>query len=111
MIGWYPITVRIETSRAKGKLLISRDFTAPGCKRIIVDPGYLSSLKRPNVNIRWDAIDRVVEGGIRLKTGEEVPLDIIIFGTGYSVVRFLRDPCVTEIDVPCSGTCRSASAW
>ncbi|KAH9483680.1 Baeyer-Villiger monooxygenase [Psilocybe cubensis] len=58
-------------------------FAAPGCKRIIVDPGYLSALKQPNVNIRWDAIDRIVEKGIQMKSGEFVPLDVIIFSTGY----------------------------
>ncbi|KAF9469173.1 hypothetical protein BDZ94DRAFT_360082 [Collybia nuda] len=57
----------------------------PGCKRIIVDPGYLESLNQPNVSLRWEAIDSIVEGGIKLKTGEIIPLDIIIFGTGYSV--------------------------
>jgi len=60
---------------------------APGCKRIIVDAGYLQSLGKPNVELQWDAIDSVVEEGILLKTGETVPLDVIIFGTGYSLVR------------------------
>lgn len=58
---------------------------APGCKRIIVDPGYLESLNRPNVSLKWDAIETIVEDGIELKTGEIVPLDVIIFGTGYSL--------------------------
>ncbi|KAF8163481.1 hypothetical protein B0H34DRAFT_325080 [Crassisporium funariophilum] len=57
---------------------------AIGCKRIIVDPGYLESLSRPNVSLKWDGIDSIVENGIKLKTGEVVPLDVIIFGTGYS---------------------------
>lgn len=63
------------------------DDSAPGCKRIIVDPGYLECLNQPNVSLRWEGIDRVVESGIKLKTGETVPLDVIIFGTGYSLVR------------------------
>ncbi|GLB34847.1 putative L-lysine 6-monooxygenase (NADPH-requiring) [Lyophyllum shimeji] len=57
---------------------------APGCKRIIVDPGYLQALHRPNVAISWDAIKGIVEEGIELRSGKIVPLDIIIFGTGYS---------------------------
>ncbi|KDQ61021.1 hypothetical protein JAAARDRAFT_32021 [Jaapia argillacea MUCL 33604] len=56
----------------------------PGCKRIIVDPGYLDCLNQENVNVIWEGIDSIVENGIKLKTGEIVPLDIIIFGTGYS---------------------------
>ncbi|KAF9454662.1 FAD/NAD(P)-binding domain-containing protein [Macrolepiota fuliginosa MF-IS2] len=58
---------------------------SPGCKRIIVDPNYLKSLHRPNVSLNWDVIEGVVEEGIKLKTGEVVPLDIIIFGTGYAL--------------------------
>jgi len=58
----------------------------PGCKRIIVDPGYLESLHRPNVTLCFDAIECVVPQGVRLKTGEVVPLDVLIFGTGFSLL-------------------------
>ncbi|RXW18729.1 hypothetical protein EST38_g7127 [Candolleomyces aberdarensis] len=58
---------------------------APGCKRLIIDPGYLKALHRPNVSLRWDPIESIVEEGIKLKSGEVVPLDVIIFGTGYSL--------------------------
>ncbi|KAI0064568.1 FAD/NAD(P)-binding domain-containing protein [Artomyces pyxidatus] len=58
----------------------------PGCKRMIVDPSYLSSLARPNLNLEWTAIDEIVEEGIKLKTGEVVPLDVIIFGTGFELL-------------------------
>ncbi|KAF8911968.1 hypothetical protein CPB84DRAFT_1671255, partial [Gymnopilus junonius] len=57
----------------------------PGCKRIIVDSGYLQSLKQSNVCLRWDTIDSIVENGIKMKSGEVIPLDVIIFSTGYSV--------------------------
>jgi cation diffusion facilitator CzcD-associated flavoprotein CzcO len=52
-----------------------------------VDPGYLEALHRPNVSLKWEAIEGIVENGIKVKTGEIVPLDIIIFGTGFSLVR------------------------
>ncbi|KAI0273330.1 hypothetical protein BC834DRAFT_203637 [Gloeopeniophorella convolvens] len=58
----------------------------PGCKRIIIDPGYLKSLRRPNVSLNYTAIERVVPEGILLKTGEIVPLDVIVFGTGFSLL-------------------------
>jgi cation diffusion facilitator CzcD-associated flavoprotein CzcO len=60
---------------------------APGCKRVIVDRDYLKSLHRPNVNLNWTPIETVVEEGLKLKTGEVIPLDIIIFATGFSLVR------------------------
>jgi hypothetical protein len=60
---------------------------APGCKRIIVDPGYLESLHRPNVTLSYDGIKNVVPEGVRLETGEIVQLDVLILGTGFSLVR------------------------
>ena len=62
--------------------------TAPGCKRIIVDPGYLESLHRPNVTLNFDTIEHIVPRELQLKTGQVIPLDVLIFGTGFSLVRF-----------------------
>lgn len=53
-----------------------------------MDPGYLGALCRPNVSLRWEAIEGIVEDGIRLKSGDVVSLDVIIFGTGYSLVGY-----------------------
>ncbi|KAH9035524.1 hypothetical protein EDB85DRAFT_1943840 [Lactarius pseudohatsudake] len=58
----------------------------PGCKRLIVDPGYLKCLHRPNVTLTFDTIDRILPRGVQLKTGEVVPLDVLIFGTGFSLL-------------------------
>lgn len=62
-------------------------MAAVGCKRLVVNHGYLECLYRPNVSPRWEGIECIVQEGIKLKTGEMVPLDVIIFGTGYSRVR------------------------
>jgi len=59
----------------------------PGCKRIIVDPNYLAALHQPNVDLNWTAIQEIVEDGVVLKTGDRVPLDVIIFGTGFYLVE------------------------
>ncbi|KAI0038078.1 FAD/NAD(P)-binding domain-containing protein [Auriscalpium vulgare] len=64
----------------------------PGCKRLIVDPSYLASLHRPNVSLNWTPIDHVVEEGLRLRTGETVPLDAIIFGTGFHLASSFAPP-------------------
>ncbi|THH10701.1 hypothetical protein EW145_g1153 [Phellinidium pouzarii] len=55
----------------------------PGCKRIVLNYGYLSALHRPNVSLTWDAIDKIVPDGIIKKNGEMVPLDVIVFATGF----------------------------
>lgn len=54
---------------------------------MILDPGYLDCLHRPNVSVTFEPIKAIVEEGIKLKSGEVVPLDVIIFGTGYALVR------------------------
>jgi hypothetical protein len=41
--------------------------------------------------LNWEGIEEIVKEGIKLKTGEVVPLDVIIFGTGYSLVSCF--PC------------------
>ncbi|KAL0581528.1 Palmitoylated plasma membrane-bound casein kinase [Marasmius crinis-equi] len=58
---------------------------APGCKRLIIDPNYLKALNQPNVRVEWSPIDAVVPEGLRLRSGDVVPLDVLIFGTGYSI--------------------------
>jgi hypothetical protein len=63
--------------------------TAPGCRRLIVDPGYLECLHRPNVTLTYDAIECIVPSGVQLETGKVIPLDVIIFGTGFELVRQL----------------------
>ncbi|EDR14376.1 uncharacterized protein LACBIDRAFT_292343 [Laccaria bicolor S238N-H82] len=91
IVRWYrnclmarALTAYIKKMAPKDQLRNLIPSYAPGCKRIIVDPGYLKSLHRPNVSLNWDGIETVVPEGIRMKTGETVPLDVIIFGTGYS---------------------------
>jgi hypothetical protein len=52
-----------------------------GCKRPIADPGYLSALHRPNVNLEWDPIVRIVPEGVITKSGKlrwETPTKISI---------------------------------
>ena len=61
--------------------------TAPGCKRLIFDPDYLSNLHKPNIEITFEGVDRIVENGIYTKNGQFFDLDVIIFATGYRVVR------------------------
>ena len=42
----------------------------PGCRRIIFDNGYLSSLHRLNVNAVWGGIEKIDEHGILDTKGE-----------------------------------------
>ena len=82
-----------EFREAARHLLFSKDLlidivrVAPGCKRIIVDPGYLESLHRPNVTLSYDGIKDIVPQGVRLKSREIVQVDVLVLGTGFSLVR------------------------
>lgn len=38
------------------------------------------------MSLRFDPLDSIAEEGVKLKSGEVVPVDVIIFGTGYEVV-------------------------
>jgi cation diffusion facilitator CzcD-associated flavoprotein CzcO len=53
---------------------------------MILDPGYLESLNKPNVSLNWNGIERFTETGIRTKTGDDIACDAIIYGTGFNIV-------------------------
>ena len=57
-----------------------------GCKRIIMDPGYLDALNRPNVDLVTSPIDTVTEKGILTKDGREYEFDVLILATGFDFV-------------------------
>ncbi|KAH6672644.1 hypothetical protein F5X68DRAFT_141085 [Plectosphaerella plurivora] len=58
---------------------------APGCRRLTPGPGYLESLQQPNVTFYNKKIQEFNETGLRIETGEQIDLDIIICATGYDV--------------------------
>lgn len=39
------------------------------------------------MKLTWDSIDTVVPEGVKMKNGEVIPLDVIVWATGFSVVR------------------------
>ncbi|KAJ3479109.1 hypothetical protein NLI96_g9291 [Meripilus lineatus] len=59
-----------------------------GCKRVIVDSGYLSALHRPNFDINYDGIAEFTEDGVLTKKGEKLPFDVVISATGFIVDEF-----------------------
>ena len=58
-------------------------------KRPPIDSGYFETFNRDNValvDVREDPIERITPTGIRLKSGKEVELDIIVFATGFDAM-------------------------
>ncbi len=61
-----------------------------GSRRLIMDTGYYEIFNRPNVtlvDVAADPIERITESGIRLKSGAEHEVDLIVFALGFHAFR------------------------
>jgi cation diffusion facilitator CzcD-associated flavoprotein CzcO len=54
-----------------------------GCRRVIPTQAYLPALSLANVDVDISGIERITPRGIVSKDGKEVPLDVIVYATGY----------------------------
>ncbi|MEV0685169.1 NAD(P)/FAD-dependent oxidoreductase [Nocardia sp. NPDC050378] len=57
-----------------------------GCKRAIFSDAYLPALDQDNVEVVTDGIAEVRPHSIRTRAGAEIPVDTIIFGTGFTAI-------------------------
>ena len=62
---------------------------AIGCKRVLLMSDYYPAVSRPNVQLITDGIREVRKNSIVTNTGEERPVDAIIFGTGFDVEHWM----------------------
>jgi cation diffusion facilitator CzcD-associated flavoprotein CzcO len=79
---------RIVRDPAKAEILAAIDHPYAG-KRPPIDSGYFETFNRDNVDLvdlRADPIERIVPSGLRLKSGRQIPLDILVFATGYDAL-------------------------
>ena len=54
-----------------------------GCRRVIPTNSYLPALSRKNVEVDISGIEKITPTGIRTKDGKDIPLDIIVYATGF----------------------------
>jgi cation diffusion facilitator CzcD-associated flavoprotein CzcO len=54
-----------------------------GCRRVIPTNAYLPALSRENVDVDISGIERITPTGIRTNDGKNIPLDIIVYATGF----------------------------
>jgi cation diffusion facilitator CzcD-associated flavoprotein CzcO len=54
-----------------------------GCRRVIPTNTYLPALARHNVNVDISGIEKITPTGIRTRDGKDIPLDIIVYATGF----------------------------
>jgi len=55
-------------------------------KRLGIGVGWYETFNRDNVRLcdaRTEGIERITEDGVLLTTGEEIPLDVLVFATGF----------------------------
>ncbi|MEX1281538.1 MAG: NAD(P)/FAD-dependent oxidoreductase, partial [Acidimicrobiia bacterium] len=57
----------------------------PFGKRILIDNGWFRTLRRPNVSLVTEPIDRIEPDGIRTGDGDLHPVDVIVQATGFRV--------------------------
>ena len=67
-----------------------------GSKRVVLDNGiWASTLKRPNVELVSDRIERIEPEGVREADGRLHRADVIVYGTGFRASEFLMPVQVT----------------
>lgn len=62
----------------------------PGAKRALIDDGrYLRTLKKDNVDLVTDPIERITPTGVQTLDGTHHEFDVLIYGTGFKASDFL----------------------
>ena len=62
----------------------------PAGKRMLVDNGHwFKALKRDNVELVTDPIERINANGVETKSGRQIDADVLIYGTGFYASRLL----------------------
>jgi cation diffusion facilitator CzcD-associated flavoprotein CzcO len=54
-----------------------------GCRRVIPTNAYLPALARENVDVDISGIKRITPQGVLTRDGKEIPLDVIVYATGF----------------------------
>jgi 4-hydroxyacetophenone monooxygenase len=58
-------------------------------KRIVMDIGWVAMMRRDNVALETAAIDRITADAIVTGDGRSIPVDVIVFATGFDVARMI----------------------
>ncbi|KAI2643381.1 flavin-binding monooxygenase [Xylaria nigripes] len=81
-------TCKVMRERLASKPEIA-EFLIPsfgvGCRRLTPGPGYLEALGESNVEFLTEGITNITPSGVRLQSGREVFLDVLVCATGFQV--------------------------
>ena len=71
----------------------------PGCKRTVITNDYYPTLKRDNVELFTDRIEKLTENGIKFEGVTEIQqIDVLILATGFDTFNFLGDLNITGMN-------------
>lgn len=68
-----------------------------GCRRVIPTNAYLPALGRSNVDVDISGIERITPTGIRTKNGQEIPLDVIVYATGFHAYTDMKKALTFQV--------------
>ena len=66
-----------------------------GAKRVLYNDDDYPTLGRDNVRLVTRSIERIEPDGVRTRNGELVPVDVIVFATGFHATDFLAPMAIT----------------
>ena len=70
----------------------------PYLKRILVDNHWYDTVKKENVDLLTEDVKCIESNGVRMQSGELIPLDILIFATGFQTSRLLASYKLTGLN-------------
>ena len=68
-----------------------------GCRRVIPTNAYLPALSRPDVDVDISGIERITPRGVRTRDGKDIPLDVIVYATGYLAYTDMKKALTFEV--------------
>ena len=68
-----------------------------GCRRLIPTNRYLPALARDNVDVDISGIASITPEGIRTKDGKDIPLDVIVYSTGYCAYSNMKKAITFQV--------------
>ncbi|APE35111.1 monooxygenase [Nocardia mangyaensis] len=91
LLGRIQLRRQIRDPRLRAK--VTPDYMI-GCKRAIFSDAYLPALDQDNVDVVTDGIAEVRPHSIITRAGAEIPVDTMIFGTGFTSIPTAFDRIV-----------------
>ena len=89
MRAWSTSFMRVQLRGERGLRRRAWPDYPFGCKRILFSSNYLPALRRSNVELISDKIDRITSTGVVTRDGTERPADTIIWDTGFQANEFV----------------------